>query len=256
VLWPEPTRNVSALLCKHGHVYDEEAFLKSIPRSGTDKTPDDTRTVRNTAEVLALAGLAFRTGGDPDRFLLTRPGLLCAQFLGVGGPAPLANDANIALLGRHMAFGLACVAEYRAIWEIMLRCHQRLSNEELNRALTSLGNSDDIEPTALKVMESRKQNDPKLIGPRLYKEDQYADPSTRSDQRKAMNPWFLLAGAGGILIATDDEYRMIRPWAAKFLESALRATDEVLSLSSETITHKIEARSCAPISYLDADDYE
>ena len=164
----------------------------------------------------------------------------------------IGNHFNVHLLGRLFALGFACIAEYRAILQLMLHCDGRLSNEELNRAMSTVRSDVDIAEVASMVRAARSSDDPLLIGPRIYKDEQFGNPTTRPDQRKAMNPWFLLAGAGGVLIAfeRDEEYRSIRPWARPLLAAALSAPVEVVSMEAANVSKAIDRHSCAPLSCL------
>jgi len=250
VLWPAPTKNVSTLLKIDGLKYDEEDFLSKIPASGTKKAADTTRSIRNTVEVMNLAGLSFRTGGPADTFRLTDLGRLAADFLGILTQEKVANEANVHLIGQHFVFGLSCVAEYRAIWEIMLLCGGLLSNEELNRAFAALNLLSEVKEVSSRIMVAREKGDPRLIGPRAYDDDKFEELEKRNDQRKAMNPWFLLAGAGGILISFEDrkEHRRMPLWAVTLIQTVLKQPCEMISLSSPTVCHAISKQALAPRS--------
>jgi hypothetical protein len=244
VLWPEPAANIRAIVGLAGRKYDEDEFLKHFGADAeTDKTPRDARSVRNTFEVLTLSGLAFKSEGEPALFLLTDLGKAAVRFLGLApGRDGVANEANIHLLAHHQALGLGAVSEIRAIWALMRRCDNRLSNEELNRAMFSISSSIDIERVAQLVLTARATSDPTIIGERIYENEKY-DTDKGDDQRKAMNPIFLLAGGGGTLInlAGRDGFRVFR-------EKSVASVDASLASPPWPIVHDTSANSASTLS--------
>ncbi len=250
LLWPDLSPNVATLLKQDGKQYDEAVFLGEIPIGDGEKVPTDTRAVRNTAEVLALSGLAFRDSRDVYR--LTNLGATAVQFLRAGenGQRP-ASERNIHLLGECFLNGLICVAEYRAILLLMLKCEGRLSNEELNRALARLKNLTDVEVTADAIIASRRSGDPTSIGPRIYDDASYENGDSRSEQRRAMNPIFLLTGAGGLIInVTQDKsgFRTLSPWASELILNSIESA-ATFSSHNPLITRLIAHHSRAPFPH-------
>jgi hypothetical protein len=233
VLWPTVAPNIAALAKQDGRIYDEAAFLASFPRSDGEKAPTDARAVRNTIEVLALAGLAFRDQSNPPHFRLTALGRSLFSFLGVTSGTRFATEANRALLADLLIRALAVVAEYRAIWMLMSGTAGVLSNEELNRAIGRIRFLDDIDSTVKSILEARSDGDVARIGPRLYNDADYANEATRLDQRKAMNPLFLLAGGGGIFITLGDELRRLEDWAMPLIDRRLRDTTPLIHASPD-----------------------
>lgn len=227
-LWPDPSPNIAGLARLDRAPYDEDALLASI--KGTPGTgADNTRAVRNTVEVLAYSGLGSRHEG---RFALTNLGRMVLSFLGAVGPAKYASAANRQLLARLLIRGLASVPEYRAIWRLMLACDCRLSNEELNRCLPIMVEEESVADAAARVITARSADDPTIIGPRVYDDVNYGTDKS-SDQRKAMNPQFLLASGGKVFIELGNPYRIIPEWAADELRVALQSPATAGPLSTD-----------------------
>jgi hypothetical protein len=169
--------------------------------------------VRNTFEVLALSGLAYKSASDPPLLLLTDLGQLAFGFLGLlAGIPSVANESNIHLVAHHQALALGAIPEIRAIWMLMRACDDRLSNEELNRAMSALASFSDIADVTRAVRDSRSTGHPEAIGDRIYENEKYGTDKA-TDQRKAINPLFLLCGGGGTIIDLGgaDGFRMLRP---------------------------------------------
>jgi len=229
-LWPKPSDNIFALARSDGSAWNEDQLLKAIQRHAPGEA-GDTRAVRNTFEGLAYSGLASRPN---DTFQLTPLGREAFTFLGTVGPTRFANEANRSLLARLMIRGLRVVPEYRAIWRLMLACENKLSNEELNRAIPSLAVEDDADYVAERVLDARLKNDIAIIGPRGYKPEEFGTDK-ESDQRKAMNPQFLLGGAGKIFIELDAKspYRTILPAAISDLRVAISTRQTTVELSTD-----------------------
>jgi hypothetical protein len=179
------------------------------------------RAVRQTAEILALSGLAYKDGA-PAHFHLTNLGRCLFSFLGLIGPVKFANDQNRYLLAEALIRALGVVLEYRAIWELMLSTRNMLTNEELNRAMARLKYLADIPATAQSILAAREAGDVTMIGPRIYEDTKFGG-SNETDQRKALNPIFLLAGGGRIFLQLDQssENRRLDDWAVPLIKRQL-----------------------------------
>lgn len=224
-LWPTPVPHIVSLFSCVGSQWDEAAFAGIL---GADE-----RAVRQTFEVLARTGLAYR---DPntDVLTLTRMGDQVGRFLGFSGPTTFANVANLRLIARGVCRALGQVVEYQAIWRVMRACDDRLTNEELNRVIARLNTSADIGPAAAAVLSSRATADPTLIGPRLYEDAAYAtDPA---GQRRAITPLFQRVAAGGLLIDMSGDDRRIRGFAIGFIDSELARGRYTLHAATDPAT--------------------
>lgn len=232
-LWPNLTSNLAALGSCAGKPWDEAAFLSAIKveaaisseggggvspsddveqtdvediiaEHGSDtaarKTATTNRTVRQTIEVMILGGLAYRN--ESKIFFLTLLGRELLSFLRVEPNRPrVANPQNVHLAGRLVLPGLLAVPEYRAILLLVAAADGRLSTEELNRAMRTMSmwsfpDHHLINGLAEQICAARKAGDVTALGARWYREEDYATAKD-GDQRKAINPWMLLAGGGG-----------------------------------------------------------
>lgn len=248
-IWPTVAPNIACLAKEHDNAYDETDFVSRFP-SNSGKSPTDTRAVRNTFEALAQCGLAYRS--NSDRFLLTTLGECVLSFVGVSGSHSFANNGNIRLVGQLLIRGLSVVLEFRAIWLLFRLSDNCLSNEELNRAMGRIQTLEDVVSAAGDVLRSRDLADPTIIGPRIYHDERFAtDPS---EQRKAMNPQFLLAGGGGIILAFDDssEFRKLPTWASRMIDRELATKPFDFHASTDaTDVLRISAKANAPRSLRD-----
>jgi hypothetical protein len=130
----------------------------------------------------------------------------------------------------------------------MLRADSQLSNEELNRCMARVERLSDVPAAAAAVLASRTASDPVLIGPRLYQDDEYGT-TQENEQRKAMNPHFLLAGGGGWFIDVEpsDPYRRLPDWARGLLARELRSPGRLEHASTESrVALAMSVRSGAP----------
>lgn len=220
-LWPIPVPNIQSLVQCAGAPYDEPALLAQLAHAAGGTPPQNTRAVRNTFEVLAYAGLAYRDGA-PERLLLTPMGDCIFAFLGTIGGHRFANDANVPLLGSLLIRALSLIVETRVIWMIMRGADNRLTNEELNRSIQAVGRLSEANATIERILEARDANDPTRIGPRAYEDLKYGT-DRQNDQRKAINPRFLLAGGGGMFITVtpDTEERRLVDWAVPIVDTCL-----------------------------------
>ena len=234
-LWPTPTDNMLRVLSFIGQPWDEEAIGAAIGGA------DPRRAVRQTFEVLARTGIALRNPSD-GRFVLTKLGDSALRFIGVRGGKAFVNANNLHLLGAMFVPALSRVIEYQAIWSVMRRCGDRLTNEELNRVMARVRQPEDIEPCAEAVRESRLQEDLALIGPRIYEDNKFL--SAPEDQRRAITPLFQRISAGGIILDLSGDERIIRPKLVPAIDAALRVQP---SLHASTKATDVLAMSRASI---------
>lgn len=240
--------NIATACLFHKKPYDEDTFVKSIPASGTEKAADDGRSARNTIEVISLAGLAFVDEGKV--FNLTNLGLCLFSFLGTFGEKRYANERNRALLSEVLIRGLSVVIEYRAIWALMRATGNKLSNEELNRAMAFIKYWEDIPRCAEMILKARSDGNVVLIGPRLYENHKYGTPQ-ENDQRKAINPLFLLCGGGKIFLDlnSSDGFRRLEDWAIPMIDQQLLEPSALIHASTEAATVQLMSDSAALPEY-------
>lgn len=244
-LWPRVGPNIAAFANAAGEAYDQEAILQKYFGSESGKVARTTRAVREAQDAAAYAGLAYVD--EKSRLIcLTDFGASTFSFLGVIGQRPFANRGNWHLLLEEFILGYQCIRQYAAIWSLMARTNYQLTNDELNRAMLRITSFAAIPEVAEAVLRARASGNPEVdIGPRAYDarpgdevaertegadrdEDDSRDEVDVSQMRKAMNPWFALAGAGGLIIplaGRETERRMVVE-ARPIVERAL-STPEV-----------------------------
>ena len=240
VLWPEVAPNIAAIARCDGELYDQDA-LRSKYFQEDDTGPNTNRAVRDATAITSLAGLLYRQPTPQDRLFLTDLGASVFSFLGVLGERHFSNKNNLGLLVEPMARGLSVIREYQVIWRLMRATDNSLSNNELNRAMKRITQLDDIAPTAAAILEARVTGQLSSIGDPLYL------PPEEADERKAMNPWFRVAGAGGVLIDIDgaDGSRHLRPEAAEVIDALLLASPPLFDSSSDMKVATAIARRAA-----------
>jgi hypothetical protein len=224
-LWPDPTPALSALANLDGREYDERAFLDTFPVAAGEKTPTDPRRVREPVETLQYAGLAYRTA-SPRVFHLTDLGRYVLTFLGATGGVCYANESNLPLVAIPWIRGLSHVAEYRAIWRLMRLADNRLSNRELNYAMKHIQKESDVQGVAEQVLAAR-DGELHALGPLMYPNE--------AEERKAINPQFLLAGGGGIFITVDgrDEYRRLIDSVIPWIDTGIECQENTIPRSTD-----------------------
>lgn len=234
-LWPNLTVNLAALSSCSGKSWDESKFLDAIKKeadgvpnivaesadeviSGHDdlspevtsegKSATTSRTVRQTIEIMILSGLAYR---DEEKiFYLTQLGATLLDFLRLRpNGASFANNSNSHLAGRLILPGLLAVPEYRSMLLLCTAVDGWITTEEMNRAIKIMSLWSHPEPYLIQslanvVNKGRQSNDVKQIGPRWYRDEDYGTGKA-GDQRKAVNPWLLLAGGGGLVLTSGDQ---------------------------------------------------
>jgi hypothetical protein len=217
-LWPDVAPNIALLASSNREPYDENALLAKVPLAGVGKEAADTRTIRNTFEVMALSGLVVRAG-NPQILTLTDYGASLLSFLLPNEAGRFGTEANRRLAAEYVIRALSVILEYRTIWALWRLCGNVLTNEELNRAMARLDVFGSVPEVADAVMKARAANDPTSIGLRIYEDAKYLSAPT--DQRKAINPLFLLVGGGRIFMKMEEERRILEGWASEMIDQAL-----------------------------------
>ena len=244
VLWPEVAPNIAALARSDGEPYDEEALLDKISSLADGKEATDTRSVRNTFEIMALSGLAVREG-NPPQLKLTGHGSSLFSFLLPGKAGKYAVEGNRRLAAENVIRALSVVLEYRAIWGLWRQCGNVLTNEELNRGMARLDVVASTSEVASLIRKARATNDPTAIGPRLYEDTKYA--TAPNDQRKAINPLFLLAGGGRLFVKMEEDRRILEEWALGLIDQALlQDLPDLTAGTSPDTAQLMSDYACAP----------
>ena len=270
-LWPKVLSNIAALVKCDGQPYVEEELLKTFPaaqseqdapaektasmkkgKNGATKFPKDSRAVRNAYEALALTGLAYKETASPPILRLSDLGISVFTFLGVIGDKSFANEKNRRVLADVMISGLSIVVEYRAIWMLLRSTNGLLTNDELNRAMQRIQYLEDVEETGQVVLAARSKNDPKLIGPRLYNDEEYDVEGKRTDQRKVINPQFLLAGGGRLFISMEDgtDFRRLEDWAVPLIDRRLEDPSTLIHASTDEESVRLMSENACVTSRL------
>lgn len=144
------------------------------------------------------------------------------------------NEKNAVVLGRHAAYALAAcqlrnptgsgqkyppeikVFPFAFIWRAMLKLDNKISSDELNRALFKVTNEQNLEEAIEHIRRFRITGDPDQMGEETIRD-------SRKDDR--IIPWMSMASFGWTLIrdkraATESGYYQILPNALAVLEQA------------------------------------
>ena len=213
-LWPKPSQILSSIAALDGKLYNERDFLRYLPVGTEQKSPTDTKRVREPIECLQYAGLAIKDG-TPLVFRLTDLGRYVFSLLAADGENPTLRNGNRALLANTLIRGLGIVVEYRIIWKLMRLVDNKLTNRELNLAMAMIHSEADANAAADAILRFRETGNQKWIGNVIY--------ADKTEERKAINPKFLLAGGGGTFITVErnDEYRRFPPSIVPVIDSVL-----------------------------------
>lgn len=248
-LWPEPLPHVKALAAAIGSDWDEAGIAAA--HFGAQPGDDRRRAVRQTYEAMAYEGLVHRT--DHGTLEATRLGQFVLTFLGLCGDRTFITSANRSIVAGPMIYGLSIITEVRVIWNLMRLLDNRMTNEELNRAMARIASTADVASTAAAIRAARLSGFITDIGPRLYDDAGYGTDS-ESGQRKAMNPHFLLAGGGGLFISVDAGERRLHPSVIRQVDGALRSKPRQIHAGTESQVVQAIARASMAPRYQRGDD--
>lgn len=216
-----------------GEVLAQLPFDVARSNDPTKTRPDDKRR-REVQHMCEWTGLAF---DDEDELLrVTDLGAAVLRWATVpdGGDRPLIHDGNALILGRHAAYALAAcqlrnptgagqkydpsmvVFPFAFIWRVMLASDNRLSSDELNRAVLRIRNEDDVDECARLIAESRDAGTTEMLG---------AETLGESASNDRLIAWMALASFGWVLLRdkreTKTPFYTIRPGAEEILRSAV-----------------------------------
>jgi len=200
---PEPAGHLTALLDSDGLREDE--VLQTLPydksRVAEPREVPDRKRYRDARQVYQLAGLLYET--DDGRVHLTALGHATRRWL------LLINEKNARVLGRHAAFALAAaqlcnptgggskyaigmkVFPFSFIWRAMLALDDRISSDELNRALFRVHNEGDLTKAITRIRLARDSGN---------LDDMGAETETGPKKNDRIIPWMATASFGWTLI--------------------------------------------------------
>lgn len=231
-----PANYIVPYLGSHGSTPAE--VLARLPFAAARSTnpnrtmPDDKRR-RDIQQMCEWTGLAY--GRSDSRLCVTELGAAVLRWCRVpdGRTAPLINEHNAFILGRHAAYALAAcqlrnptlagqkydpsmmVFPFAFIWRVMLGSEGRLSSDELNRAVLRIRNAGDVEECVRLIAEARDTADPTVMGD---------ETETGSGKNDRLIPWMASASFGWVLVRdkreTGTPFYTIRPGAEGILRGA------------------------------------
>jgi hypothetical protein len=162
----------------------------------------DRRRYRDGRHVYQTAGLLYEDEGGIIR--VTELGRATLRWL------PIITAKNAVILGRHAAYGLAAaqlvnptgagqkynpgmrVFPFSFIWRAMLQLEDRISSDELNRALFKVRNDEELEAAIATIAAAREAGDPNLMG---------GETITVAGKNDRIIPWIAIASFGWVLIS-------------------------------------------------------
>jgi hypothetical protein len=200
-LLPEPLGHLKPFLDGDGKTPDD--LLKALPYdSSRSKTPGeipDPKRYRDVRQVYETTGLLYE--GDDDLVHVTDFGKATLRWIGRLTPK------NVVILGRYAAYALsACqlrapigfpydpsvtVFPFAFIWRAMLTLDNKISSDELNRALFKVTNETELPQAIDRIAEARAKSDLSIMG------DETVSGDKKNDR---IIPWISIASFGWTLL--------------------------------------------------------
>jgi hypothetical protein len=207
-LLPEPSEHVRPFLESDGRTPEE--VLAALPyepkRAGAAPgAGPDPRRYRDGKHVYQMVGLLYE---DEGVVRVTELGKTVLRWL------EILNPANAPVLGAYAAYGLAAcqlrnstragggyadsvvVFPFNFIWRAMLALDDKISSEELNRAIFKVTSAAELDEAVDAIATARWADDETLLG------NQVITGPRRNDR---VVPWISLASFGYTLIADKSE---------------------------------------------------
>ena len=199
------SRNLAPFL-KSGGLTPEDVLdrlpydLARAGRGGVFGTKPDPKRYRDGRQVYQTVGLLYE--GDDGRVGLTDLGEATRRWL------PIMTPKNSILLARHAAYALsACqlfnpsgagrrydadlrVFPFQFIWRAMLALGDRISSDELNRAVFKVRDKDGLEEAIDRIRVARRKGDTAALGSEVI---------TGAAKNDRIIPWMSLASFGWTL---------------------------------------------------------
>jgi hypothetical protein len=201
-LLPQPLGHLKPFLQADGKTPQD--VLKALPyesrRSKAAAKLPDAKRYRDARQVYEVAGLLYE--GDDGLIHLTDLG--CATFRWIDMLTP----KNVVVLGRHAAYALsACqlrtpigvqpydesvvVFPFAFIWRAMLALGNKISSDELNRAIFKVTNEGELDQAIGNISQARAKSDLSIMGEETVTGDKKND---------RIIPWISIASFGWTLI--------------------------------------------------------
>ena len=230
---PERSRHLAPFLESHGLTAAE--LLRKLPYDaarardkGKRRTGPDPRRYRDGRHVYQSVGLLFES---PDgRISLTALGQATRRWLRI------LTSRNAVVLARHAAYGLsACqlrnpigsgkhlsshvrVFPFQFIWRAMLALDNRISSDELNRAIFKVQNHDELNDAIQRISDARRTGNGTALG---------AEAISGKGKNDRIIPWMALASFGWLLFpdkrsGDNPMYYQIPPTTRQVLHEASR----------------------------------
>lgn len=247
-LLPEPSSNLRPFLEADGLTSDE--LLAKLPydkarAADPSKKGPDPKRYRDGKQVYQTAGLLFE--GDEKRVHVTTLGHAVLRFL------EFVNPQNALILARHAAYALAAcqlrnptgagsqydgaieVWPFSFIWRAMLALEDKISSDELNRAMFKVRNEDDLCGAIETIREARAAGDITLLGDEVV---------TGAEKNDRIIPWIALASFGWTTISSKKA-------GSDYYEIVSKARPLLLEASRIRHKHREFADAKEYVSYLD-----
>jgi hypothetical protein len=242
-LYPSPNGHLEPMLAADGKT--PEAILQTLPyevaRSKNPGSGPDPKRYRDTRQVYETAGLLYEEDGLVH---VTELGFATRRWVGK------LTSKNLAVLGRHAAYALsACqlrtpigygyeesmnVFPFAYIWRAMLSLENKISSDELNRALFKVTSEPELDQAIQLISNARQTGDVEILGPESITGD-------RKDDR--IVPWLSIASFGWTLIQGKEKgqngYYTITSGLEPLLKEAasIRHTHRVFESKSQYVKH-------------------
>lgn len=242
-LFPSPNEHLEPMLDAEGKT--PEAVLQTLPydvaRSKNPGSGPDPKRYRDTRQVYETAGLLYEEDGQVH---VTELGLATRRWIGKLTPK------NLSVLGRHAAYALsACqlrtpigseydesinVFPFAYIWRAMLCLENKISSDELNRALFKVTGEHELAQAIHLISTARQTGNIELLG------DETITGDRKNDR---IVPWLSIASFGWTLIQGKDKgqngYYTITAGLEPLLKEAasIKHTHRVFSSKSQYVKH-------------------
>lgn len=201
-LLPEPLGHLKPFLTAHGKSGADVRKTLPYEKKRSKKPGDfpDAKRYRDPRHVYETAGLLYE--GDDGIIRVTELGKATLRWLEKLTPK------NVVILGRHAAYALsACqlrtpigvypydpsvvVFPFAFIWRAMLSLDNKISSDELNRAIFKVTNEAELGPAIERVAKARETGDMSAMG---------EETESGAKKNDRIIPWVSIASFGWTLV--------------------------------------------------------